>query len=61
VINTVLCHPPEDVDPTPDEVNACGSYLDVQIAVVQPRVIVTLGATQSPLWWTERLLRSPRD
>ena len=43
VTNTVLCHPPEDRDPTADELFVCGPYLDVQIAVVQPRVIITLG------------------
>lgn len=50
VTNTVLCHPVDpdsgkDRKPRRGEVGACAPYLDVQIAVVQPRVIVTLGAT----------------
>jgi DNA polymerase len=45
VTNTVLCHPPEDRDPTPLETGACSPYLAAQLDVIQPRVIVTLGLT----------------
>jgi uracil-DNA glycosylase len=43
VTNTVLCRPPGNRDPLPDELEACRPYLDQQIALVDPRVIVTLG------------------
>jgi len=39
----VKCRPPGNREPEPDEIAACASYLDRQIEVVDPRVIVTLG------------------
>lgn len=43
IANIVKCRPPQNRDPRPEEVAACRSYLDRQIALVQPRVIVALG------------------
>lgn len=43
ITNVVKCRPPENRDPRPDELNACREYLDRQIALIQPRIIVTLG------------------
>jgi DNA polymerase len=43
IANIVKCRPPQNRDPQPEEVAACRSYLDRQIALVQPRVIVALG------------------
>jgi uracil-DNA glycosylase len=37
------CRPPGNRDPMPDEIEACESYLFRQIALVEPRVIATLG------------------
>jgi uracil-DNA glycosylase family 4 len=39
----VKCRPPGNRDPLPEEIEACRSYLDRQIAVIRPPVIVTLG------------------
>jgi DNA polymerase len=41
--NVVKCRPPGNRDPQPDELAACGDYLDRQIALINPKVIVTLG------------------
>jgi DNA polymerase len=43
IANIVKCRPPQNRDPRPEEVAACRSYLDQQIALVRPRVIVALG------------------
>jgi DNA polymerase len=43
ITNVVKCRPPGNRDPMPDEVAACWPYLDAQIAMIDPRVIVTLG------------------
>jgi DNA polymerase len=43
ITNVIKCRPPGNRDPRPDEVAACKSYLDRQIEVIQPKVIVTLG------------------
>jgi len=43
ICNVVKCRPPENRDPEPDEVAACGSFLARQIEIVAPEVIVALG------------------
>ncbi len=43
IANVVKCRPPGNRDPEKDEVEACRSYLDAQIAHVRPRLIVALG------------------
>lgn len=43
IANVVKCRPPGNRDPQPDELNACKDYLDRQIELVDPKVIVTLG------------------
>ncbi len=43
--NIVKCRPPDNRNPTPEEMDACLPYLREQIAQLQPRVIVCLGAT----------------
>ena len=43
ITNVVKCRPPNNRDPLPEEVNACFKYLDGQLKIIRPRVIVTLG------------------
>ena len=43
IANVVKCRPPRNRDPKPDEVSACRGFLERQIALVQPNVIVALG------------------
>ena len=43
IANMVKCRPPSNRDPQPDEIMACSKYLDRQIVVIDPLVIVTLG------------------
>lgn len=43
ITNVVKHRPPENRDPMPDEILACKSYLDNQIALINPLVIATLG------------------
>ena len=43
ITNVVKCRPPSNRDPYPAEVAACKPYLDAQIRMVNPRVIITLG------------------
>ncbi len=59
IANVVKCRPPSNRDPEPDEVAACRGYLERQIDLVQPRVIVALGrvAAQALLGTTEALGR----
>ncbi len=43
ITNVIKCRPPGNRDPLPEEINACEPYLDRQIGLVQPTMIVTLG------------------
>jgi len=43
IANVVKCRPPGNRDPEADEVEACRPYLDQQIRLVQPKLIVALG------------------
>lgn len=57
IANVVKCRPPGNRDPEADEVDACRPYLDRQIELVRPKLIVALGriaaqrllATDAPL------------
>ncbi|MDH7485637.1 MAG: uracil-DNA glycosylase [Anaerolineae bacterium] len=43
IANVIKCRPPGNRDPQPDEIAACRPYLDKQIDLIQPRIIITLG------------------
>ncbi len=43
ITNTVKCRPPDNRDPEPDEIAACSPYLERQLAIIDPALIVTLG------------------
>ncbi|MCH8744703.1 MAG: uracil-DNA glycosylase [Chloroflexi bacterium] len=43
IANMVKCRPPQNRDPVPAEISACGKYLDRQIELINPKMIVTLG------------------
>lgn len=43
IANVVKCRPPQNRDPMPDEIAACAPYLARQTALINPRIIVTLG------------------
>lgn len=45
IANVVKCRPPDNRTPTGEEASACLGYLRRQIELIQPKVIVTLGAT----------------
>ena len=51
ITNVVKCRPPENRDPLPAEVAACAGYLERQIELVDPRVIVTLGRFSMARWF----------
>ena len=43
ITNVVKCRPPENRDPRPEEAASCAPYLDRQIALLEPRVILAVG------------------
>ena len=45
ICNIVKCRPPQNRQPTPEEAAACMPYLRAQFALVQPKIVLLLGAT----------------
>jgi len=43
IANVIKCRPPGNREPSPVEIKACEAYLDRQIELIQPTVVVTLG------------------
>jgi uracil-DNA glycosylase family 4 len=43
IANVVKCRPPENRDPRPEEIEACHPWLEQQLALIAPRVVVTVG------------------
>jgi uracil-DNA glycosylase family 4 len=44
IANVLKCRPPNNRNPEPDEVASCRPFLDEQIRLIAPKVIVTLGS-----------------
>ncbi len=51
ITNTVKCRPPNNRDPYPGEIAACAKYLDEQIRLINPQVIVPLGRHALAKWF----------
>lgn len=43
ITNVVKCRPPDNRDPMPEELASCRDYLEKQITVINPKIIITLG------------------
>ncbi len=43
ITNIIKCRPPKNRDPKPQEMASCSPYLDRQISLVEPRVILAVG------------------
>ena len=51
ITNTILCRPPQNRNPTKDEVKNCSDRLEETIKIIKPKVVVTIGN-----FATERIL-----
>ncbi len=54
ITNTVKCRPPENRNPSSNEISCCSGYLDQQITLISPSVIILLGKVAA-----ERLMNTP--
>ena len=43
ICNTLKCRPPDNRDPLPEEKQACREYLDAQIEILKPKIILLCG------------------
>ncbi len=59
IANVVKCRPPNNRDPLPEEIAACRPYLDQQVELIRPVVLLTLGnfATRALLGTSEGITR----
>ncbi len=58
ITNIVKSRPPGNRDPLPDEIAACSVYLDEQLDIIKPKVVVTLGRFSMSRWFPgERVSR----
>lgn len=43
IMNTIKCRPPDNRDPNPDEKAACREYMDAQLEILKPKIILICG------------------
>lgn len=43
IVNTVMCRPPGNRDPHPNEIAACNEWLEAKLEHIAPKVVITLG------------------
>jgi uracil-DNA glycosylase len=43
IANVIKCRPPQNREPLPAEIQSCRKWLDLQIEMIRPQMIVTLG------------------
>ena len=51
ITNIIKCRPPDNRDPSPNEIQACSNYLVRQINILNPLVIVPLGRHAASHWF----------
>ena len=54
ITNVVKSRPPQNRDPEPDEIEACRIWLDKQIEIIQPKVIVTISRYAMVRWFPDK-------
>lgn len=59
IANVVMCRPPGNRDPLPDEIDACRPWLETKLDLIDPKVVVSLGnfATKLLLGTTQGITR----
>ena len=60
VSNIVKCRPPNNRDPLPFEIEKCLPYLNRQIEIIKPKIIITLGRVALQALFNDKSLRITR-
>ena len=61
ITNMVKCRPPENRNPEPDEIKACSDFLEAQLLLLHPDIVVTMGNVPTkPLLNTKQGITSLR-
>ena len=56
ICNVLKCRPPGNRDPLPGEIDACSEYLDLQLDLVDPLVVITLGRFSMAKWFPQQAI-----
>jgi uracil-DNA glycosylase family 4 len=51
IANVIKCRPPGNRDPRSGEIEACTAYLDRQLEIINPKMVVTLGRFSMAKWF----------
>ena len=54
ICNVLKCRPPQNRDPQPDEMEACKPHLDQQIALIKPKIIITISRFAMSRWFGDK-------
>ena len=54
IANVIKCRPPTNRDPLPSEIHNCRKWLDRQIELIRPRMIVTLGRYSMAMFFSSK-------
>jgi len=56
IANVIKCRPPENRDPLPQEILGCRQWLNQQIEIIRPKVIVTLGRYSMAMFFPQKAI-----
>src|SRR5450759_4057623 len=51
ICTVIKCRPPQNRDPLPEEMDACRPYLDRQIELIKPKVVITISRFAMGRWF----------
>jgi DNA polymerase len=54
IANVIKCRPPQNRDPQPEELAACKPYIDQQIELIHPKVIITISRFAMTRWFPDK-------
>ncbi len=54
ICNVIKCRPPQNRDPLPEEMEACRPYLDKQLELVKPKVVITISRFAMARWFPDK-------
>jgi DNA polymerase len=54
IANVIKCRPPANRDPLPSEISNCRKWLERQIELIRPRMIVTLGRYSMAMFFPDK-------
>jgi uracil-DNA glycosylase len=54
IANVIKCRPPQNRDPQPEEMDACRPYIEKQLELIRPKVIITISRFAMGRWFPDR-------